>query len=77
MKRIILFATLAVSALLISSSSAQAPSGKDEEQLLILVKEVQAQQARIADNQGKIDSKLTDLAETIRVARLFAGKAGK
>ena len=77
MKRIISFATLAVSALLISSSSAQAPSGKDEEQLLILVKEVQAQQAQIADNQGKIDSKLTDLAETIRVARLFAGKAGK
>jgi hypothetical protein len=77
MKRIISFATLAVSALLISSSSAQAPSGKDEEQVLILVKEVQAQQARIADNQGKIDSKLTDLAETIRVARLFAGKAGK
>ena len=77
MKRIISFATLAVSALLISSSPAQAPSGKDEEQLLILMKEVQAQQARIADNQGKIDSKLTDLAETIRVARLFAGKAGK
>jgi hypothetical protein len=77
MKRIISFATLAVSALLISSSSAQAPSGKDEEQLLILMKEVQAQQAQIADNQGKIDSKLTDLAETIRVARLFAGKAGK
>jgi len=69
--------TLAVSALLISSSSAQAPSGKDEEQLLILMKEVQAQQAQIADNQGKIDSKLTDLAETIRVLRLFAGKAGK
>jgi hypothetical protein len=77
MKRIISFATLAVSALLISSSSAQAPSGKDEEQLLILVKEVQAQQAQIADNQGKIDTKLVDVAEAVRVARIFAGRGGR
>jgi hypothetical protein len=77
MKRIISFATLAASALLISSSPAQAPSGKDEEQLLTLVKEVQAQQAQIADNQGKIDTKLVDVAEAVRVARIFAGRGGR
>ena len=57
--------------------AAQAPDVNDQQQLLAIVKEVQAQQAQIADNQTKIESKLTELTETIRVARLFAGKAGK
>jgi hypothetical protein len=57
--------------------AAQAPDAADPQQLLALVKEVQAQQAQIADNQTKIESKLAEVTETIRVARLFAGKAGK
>ena len=59
------------------SVSAQAPDTSEDQQLLALVREVQAQQAQIADNQSKIESKLADLTETIRVARIFAGKAGK
>ncbi len=57
--------------------SAQAPDARDQQQLIALVKEIQAQQAQITDNQGKIESKMAELTETIRVARLFAGKAGK
>jgi hypothetical protein len=57
--------------------AAQAPDPNEQQQLVALVKEVQAQQAQIAANQTKIDEKLTELAETIRVARIFAGKAGK
>ena len=57
--------------------SAQAPDARDQQQLIALVKEIQTQQAQITDNQGKIESKMAELTETIRVARLFAGKAGK
>src|SRR5256885_10002811 len=64
-----------ITASLIGASSAQTPDKNDEQQqLLALVKEVQTQQAQITDNQAKIETKLADLAETIRVARLFAGK---
>jgi hypothetical protein len=58
-----------------SSGVAQTPN--NEQQLLALIKEVQTQQAQIADNQAKIDAKLAEVAETIRVARLFVGKIGK
>jgi hypothetical protein len=68
---------LFVTALIIASGFAQTPAAKDDQQLLALVKEVQAQQAQIVDNQGKIDTKLAELTETVRVARIFAGRAGK
>jgi ABC-type transporter MlaC component len=58
------------------SSIAQTPDPKDDqEKLLTLVKEVQAQQAQIAANQTKIDAKLADLAETLRVARIFSSRS--
>jgi hypothetical protein len=58
------------------SSVAQTPDPKDDqEKLLALVKEVQAQQAQIAANQTKIDAKLADLAETLRVARIFSSRS--
>ena len=61
----------------VSTVAAQAAEPKDEQQLLALIKEVQAQQAQITDNQAKIDEKLAEVSELIRVARIFAGKAGK
>ena len=67
----ILLAFLFAATLLISASFAQTPDPKDQ-QLATLIKEVQAQQSQIADNQAKIDAKLADLAETIRVARIFS-----
>jgi hypothetical protein len=63
--------------LLAAPMAAQAPDAQNEQRLLALLKEVQIQQAQMAENQGKIETKLADLAETIRVARIFAGKAGK
>jgi hypothetical protein len=65
---IFLFLTL----LLFSSGGAQTPETRQEDQLLALIKEVQAQQAQIADNQVKIDSKLAEVAESIRVARIYS-----
>jgi NADH:ubiquinone oxidoreductase subunit E len=70
MRRIsILFSAMLLA---LSASFAQTPASKDEEQLLALLKEVQTQQAQIADNQAKIDTKLADLAEAIRVARIYS-----
>lgn len=55
--------------------TAQAADPKDDrEQVLALAKEVQAQQAQIVANQKKIDEKIAELAEVIRVARLFASR---
>ena len=58
--------------LLISSSVAQTPDPKQEQQLAALIKEVQAQQAQIAENQAKLETQLADVAETVRVARIFS-----
>jgi hypothetical protein len=61
--------------LLISASAAE-PS-KESQQLMALVKEVQAQHATIADNQTKIDAKLVTVAEALRLARIYASRSGK
>jgi hypothetical protein len=72
MTRISIAILLSLTLLLFSSGAAQTPETRQEEQLLALIKEVQAQQAQIADNQAKIDSKLAEVAETIRVARIYS-----
>jgi hypothetical protein len=36
-----------------------------------LIKEVQTQQAQLAENQGKIEEKLAQVTETIRTARIY------
>ena len=58
------------------STAAQAPNPKEEGELVLsLAKQVQAQQSQIVSNQTKIDAKLAELAEMIRVARLFSSRA--
>jgi len=74
MKRFIAAILFAGTLAIISSTSAQAPAQKDEQTLLALVKEVQAQQLEIAANQTKIDTKLADIAEAIRVARIYSSR---
>ena len=76
MTRISIAILLSLTLLLFSSGAAQTPETRQEEELLALIKEVQTQQAQIADNQAKIDSKLAEVAETIRVARIYS-KRGK
>ena len=72
MTRISIAILLSLTLLLFSSGAAQTPETRQEEQLLALIKELQTQQAQIADNQAKIDSKLAEVAETIRVARIYS-----
>jgi hypothetical protein len=73
MKRVLVLALLSVTLLATSASRGQAPEASDEK-LLSLLKEVQAQQTQIVENQGKIEAKLAQIAETIRVARIFTSR---
>jgi hypothetical protein len=67
----IFFALLAV-----LSCPAQTADPKDEpQQLLALVKEVEAQEKQIAANQAKIEAKLAELAEALRVARIYSSRS--
>jgi hypothetical protein len=57
------------------SAPAAEPSKENEreqQQLLALAKEVQGQQAAIADNQTKIDAKMATIAEALRQARIYS-----
>lgn len=78
MKRRFLAALLSLSLLAGASICAQAPTpqSKEDEQLLVLVKEVQAQQAQIAENQKQIEAKLAEVAEALRVARIYSSRGG-
>ena len=50
-------------------------SDKDAD-LLSAVKLLRSQQAEITDNEAKIETKLGELAETVRVARIFMSRSG-
>jgi hypothetical protein len=77
MKRTISSLVLAAMALVSTSGSGQTAASKEDQQLLALISDVQAQQARITDNQAKIDAKMAEVMEAIRVARIFAGRGGR
>ncbi len=50
---------------------------RDQQQVVALAKEIQEQQAAMADNQAKIDAKTVAVAEALRLARIYASRAGK
>lgn len=61
-----------------ASISAEPPvSPQPAQQALTLMKDIQAQQAAIAENQAKIDAKIAALGEQIQVAKVFASRAGR
>jgi uncharacterized membrane protein (DUF106 family) len=74
MKRTICRILLCAIAVAVLSSTAPAAEATDDEKLAALVKEVQAQQTQIAENQAKIDAKMAEVADAIRVARIFSGR---
>ncbi len=62
----------------VGSVSAEPPaSPQSAQQTLQLMKDIQAQQAAIAENQAKIDAKIAALGEQIQVAKVFASRAGR
>ena len=74
MKRTIA-ALLMLTVLAASPVGAQAPSADaPDPKVLALVKEVQAQQLQLAQNQANIEAKLVVVAEAARIARIFASR---
>jgi opacity protein-like surface antigen len=71
MKRILLAALLSM----VSLSVAQTPDANQEQKLLALIKDVQTQEAQMAENQKNIETKLAEIGETVRVARIYAGRS--
>ncbi len=53
---------------------AQSTEPEGPKRVEALLKEIQAQEIVIADNQAKIEVKLGTLGEAIRVARIYAGR---
>lgn len=92
MKKIILLAALAFSSLLQAdpiptpalpnvagqpvAPALAAKAAEEQAALLKLAREVQAQQATMAENQAKIDERLNAVAEGIRVARIYSSRSG-
>jgi hypothetical protein len=58
-------------ALVFGLSSSIAQTAGPPEAFMRLLKEVETQQAQITDNQLKIETKLNDISENVRVARIF------
>jgi hypothetical protein len=50
---------------------------REQQQVVALAKEVQAQQTTIADNQTKIDAKVVTIGEALRLAKIYASRAGR
>ena len=74
MKKLTLLGALA---LLATSIGAQSPAPPEQKQIQILIKAVQDQQSRIAENQAKIDEKLAAVVEAVRVARIYSSRGGR
>ena len=76
MKRLSALTAFFSMALLVVAPAAEAPSALQQQalQVLAVAKEVQGQQAAIAENQAKIDAKLAIVAEAIRVARIYSAR---
>jgi hypothetical protein len=74
MKRTLIVLSLIVLAT-IPFSVAQTPDTNQEQKLLALIKEVQTQQAQLAENQAKIEQKLNDLADIVHDARIYTKRA--
>jgi uncharacterized protein YlxW (UPF0749 family) len=75
----ILSAFIALSLIGVSVNARAAEPAKDlereQQQMAALAKEVQAQQATIADNQKRIDEKLAAIAEALRQAKIYSTRA--
>ena len=54
---------------------AQSLDPNQEVRLLALVREVQTQQAQLAENQAKIEEKLNEVAEIVKDARLYSKRS--
>ena len=77
--RTILFTMVAVCAAVFAFSPTHLTAQSDTNAPAVadLLKDVQDQQATLADNQKQIDTKLAAINESLRTARIFVSRGGK
>ena len=61
---------------LINAPAAEPPKDnqREQQQIQALLKEVQNQQALMAENQTKIDAKMAAIAEALRQAKIYSSR---
>ncbi|HZR78004.1 MAG TPA: hypothetical protein VFA58_02295 [Chthoniobacterales bacterium] len=74
MKRILIALVFSFVLCGISFSGAQTPD-PTQQKLLALIKEIQTQQTQMAENQAKIEEKITELEGTLRDARIYSKRS--
>jgi hypothetical protein len=74
MKILSSFIAISLLGVAVNAPAAEPPKDleREQQQVAALAKEVQAQQATIADNQKKIDEKMVAIAEALRQARIYS-----
>ena len=72
MNRTLLAFSFAVALVAAPIGIAQTPDPNQEAKLLELIKEVQKQQAQLAENQAKIEEKIAAVDEIVKDARLYS-----
>jgi len=79
MKRLSALTAFFSLALLVAAPAAEAPGAGQQQaqQVLAVAREVQGQQAAIAENMVKIDAKLATIAEALHTARIYSSRGGK
>src|SRR5581483_457078 len=69
-----MLAVCAIAFALFSPDRSREDANADAKASAAVVQDILAQQKTIADNQTKVDAQLAELAEQIRVARLFISR---
>ena len=60
-----------------ANANAADPAPAPDQRIVATIKEIQAQQAQMADNQAKIEAKLASVVEAVRVARIYSSRGGR
>jgi len=65
-----------IACILLGGVDAADPATALDQQVAAAIKEIQAQQTTIAENQVKIDAKLVTVGEAVRIARIYSSRGG-
>lgn len=77
MKRFALAAAAILACQTLTHGQAVPATAQQDQQIIAVAKELQAQQALIAENHAKIEAKLAAVAEAVRVARIYTSRSGQ
>lgn len=76
MKTLHLVALSLVAGIALAGAAEPRPANEQtDKQFVALARELRAQQIALAENQAKIEAKLADVNEAVRVARIYSSRS--